>query len=152
MKLWIILQTGIDILIFFIIIGYILKGNFKKDKGNAQSDITQDLNTVTKSLKEILNESDRLAERIAEEKKIGEDLTRTLNAKIQEFEKLIMKGEQVARQYQQTQNTSSSFPGSEERYKMVAKLSREGLDREEIARITGVQKGEIDLIRNLNET
>ncbi|MFQ5561676.1 MAG: DUF6115 domain-containing protein, partial [Nitrospinota bacterium] len=122
---------------------------FLVKQGGASSGLDEKHREVQESFKELAESSGRISERINEEKKICESLLAAVDKKTREFEQLMENAETISTSLQ-TVRATGNHGSKEQKYKLVAKLAEGGMGRDEISKVTGVLKGEVDLILNLS--
>jgi hypothetical protein len=142
----IVIQFILDIILFLILLRFFL---FNKSKSPPK--VEPSLIELSDSIKELLGSSEQISNKIAEQKRIAIHLENLITKRKQEFEILVERAESAADIFNTVLNSSSSpVKNREEKYTLVKKLAESGMSRDEIAKSTGVLKGEVELILNLN--
>lgn len=147
MELWII--TGLIILIVFLYVA--LRRNRKTRPAVMSKEIEE---TLEAFIDEVGKQNEELLESVTEFKQQMEQRITDLEKKLSEFQALFQSIEQTvgtlehsASHYTSKNNDQLSL---QDRYSKVFELHGSGLSLEEIARITGSGKGEVELILQLS--
>lgn len=152
LEIWLILQVILEGFLVFLIILFLFRLK-KMDTG--QVDMPPDLET---SLERFLTESQKFSESfeqtLEEKRQISIDLVSKLDHKILEMRELLEQTETTlskARKSPPQLVDSRANPAAPESRTMVLRLANKGLSIEDIARQAHLNRGEVELILDLEK-
>lgn len=144
MKELITLQFVLDLVLFFLIFGFIYKSKGKNQKKDSNI-VKNDLINVTDSLVEILKESEKVSEQLATLITKGEKLEKNRN----EITLLIKQSNNILPKLEKSISSSLKNSSDDDIKNNISKLRKDGYSLQEIVKKTGVPEGEVELIINL---
>jgi DNA-binding NarL/FixJ family response regulator len=156
LTLWLLLQLGLEAGLIALVVVLLLKLRNLTPNPPRQAELPPE---VQASMQRFLSQSEKLSasfnEALKQKKELSVSLILKLERKINDLNEMLSRAEEDLKQAEKSRGQSpdpeKANPAAPENRAMVLRLAEQGLSIEEIARRTKLNRGEVELILDLEK-